>query len=90
MAYKRNPMRSERICSLGRKLGSITTPFVETYTTQWFERTLDDSAVSYPSRNVDFNNGSSEQLPCGLKPGSLRTRSFFNDVVVLCETEIAF
>lgn len=46
MAYKRNPMRSERICSLGRKLGSITTPFVETYTTQWFERTLDDSAVS--------------------------------------------
>lgn len=46
MAYKRNPMRSERICSLGRKLGTISTPFVETYTTQWFERTLDDSAVS--------------------------------------------
>lgn len=52
MAYKRNPMRSERICSLGRKLGSITTPFVETYTTQWFERTLDDSAVSDLVNNV--------------------------------------
>lgn len=50
MAYKRNPMRSERICSLGRKLGSITTPFVETYTTQWFERTLDDSAI----RRIDI------------------------------------
>ncbi len=44
MAYKRNPMRSERICSLGRYVmtdvlnGSITSG------TQWFERTLDDSA----------------------------------------------
>lgn len=54
MAYKRNPMRSERICSLGRKLGSITTPFVETYTTQWFERTLDDSAVSDLANNAFF------------------------------------
>lgn len=44
-AYKRNPMRSERICSLGRKLGTITTNFTETYVGQWFERTLDDSAI---------------------------------------------
>lgn len=57
MAYKRNPMRSERICSLGRKLGSITTPFVETYTTQWFERTLDDSAVSDLANNYMLPEG---------------------------------
>lgn len=38
-------MRSERICSLGRKLGTVTTNFTETYTGQWFERTLDDSAI---------------------------------------------
>jgi adenylosuccinate lyase len=44
MAYKQNPMRSERICSLARLL--IQTAPVATYTaaTQWFERTLDDSA----------------------------------------------
>lgn len=45
MAYKRNPMRSERICSLGRKLATLPTNFNETYITQWFERTLDDSAI---------------------------------------------
>lgn len=44
-AYKRNPMRSERICSLGRKLSTVTTNFTETYVGQWFERTLDDSAI---------------------------------------------
>lgn len=38
-------MRSERICSLGRKLGTVTTNFTETYVGQWFERTLDDSAI---------------------------------------------
>ncbi|KAL9113517.1 MAG: hypothetical protein Q9227_002254 [Pyrenula ochraceoflavens] len=45
MAYKRNPMRSERICSLGRKLASLSHAFSETYAAQWFERTLDDSAI---------------------------------------------
>ncbi len=44
MAYKRNPMRSERIASLSRYVivGSMNTAFTEI--TQWFERTLDDSA----------------------------------------------
>ncbi len=44
MAYKRNPMRCERICALARFVESI--PFNESVTasTQWFERTLDDSA----------------------------------------------
>ncbi|KAF2095218.1 adenylosuccinate lyase [Rhizodiscina lignyota] len=44
MAYKRNPMRSERLCSLGRELMSFPTPAMNTFATQWLERTLDDSA----------------------------------------------
>ena len=44
MAYKRNPMRSERICSLSRYvMVDVLNPAV-TAGTQWFERTLDDSA----------------------------------------------
>ena len=44
MAYKRNPMRSERICSLARFVISLQTSPVNTLATQWLERTLDDSA----------------------------------------------
>ena len=44
MAYKRNPMRSERICSLSRYILSLHNPAAVTAGTQWFERTLDDSA----------------------------------------------
>jgi len=45
MAYKRNPMRSERICGLSRfVIGMTQTPFV-TAGEQWFERTLDDSSA---------------------------------------------
>ncbi|HEX9061577.1 MAG TPA: adenylosuccinate lyase [Clostridia bacterium] len=44
MAYKRNPMRSERISSLARYvIVSVLNPAI-TASTQWFERTLDDSA----------------------------------------------
>ncbi|EGF24501.1 adenylosuccinate lyase [Rhodopirellula baltica] len=44
MAYKRNPMRSERICALGRFVMSLQSSPAITAATQWMERTLDDSA----------------------------------------------
>jgi adenylosuccinate lyase len=44
MAYKRNPMRSERMGSLARFVISLPTNCAITAATQWFERTLDDSA----------------------------------------------
>ena len=44
MAYKRNPMRSERISSLARHIIVNTLNPAMTAATQWFERTLDDSA----------------------------------------------
>ncbi len=44
MAYKRNPMRSERICSLARYVMVDALNPAMTQATQWFERTLDDSA----------------------------------------------
>jgi adenylosuccinate lyase len=44
MAYKRNPMRSERMASLSRYLISLPANAAYNTATQWFERTLDDSA----------------------------------------------
>ena len=44
MAYKRNPMRSERICSLARFVMSLQSSPAMTLAVQWMERTLDDSA----------------------------------------------
>ena len=44
MAYKRNPMRSERVCSLARHLIALGQDAHATHSVQWMERTLDDSA----------------------------------------------
>jgi adenylosuccinate lyase len=44
MAYKRNPMRSERINSLARFVGALEPNANQTHAVQYFERTLDDSA----------------------------------------------
>merc|ERR1712170_248437 len=45
MAYKRNPMRSERVCSIARYAIGLPAAAANTHANQWFERTLDDSAI---------------------------------------------
>jgi len=54
MAYKRNPMRSERVCSLSRHAIALSMNPYMTHATQWFERTLDDSANRRISLSESF------------------------------------
>ena len=53
MPYKRNPMRSERICALSRYVMVDALNPALTASTQWFERTLDDSA----NRRISISEG---------------------------------
>jgi adenylosuccinate lyase len=71
MPYKRNPMRCERICALSRYVISDVTNGSMTAATQWFERTLDDSAnkrLSIPEAflAVDAILGIYENVTAGL------------------------
>ncbi len=71
MPYKRNPMRCERICALGRYVIADVTNGSVTAATQWFERTLDDSAnkrLSVPEAflAVDAILGICENVTAGL------------------------
>ncbi len=45
MAYKRNPMRAERLCAIARFVMAMPSATGQTAATQWLERTLDDSAI---------------------------------------------
>ena len=54
MPWKRNPMRSERLCSLGRLLKNRAEDAMDTYAAQVFERTLDDSAIRRVSLPESF------------------------------------
>ena len=62
MPYKRNPMRSERICSLARYVIVDMMNPAFTTATQWFERTLDDSA----NKRIAVAEGFPSQLTVSL------------------------
>jgi len=59
MAFKRNPMRCERIAELRRHLANLNKDASDTYAQQWFEISLDDSYV-YPNSLNSLSHYSSD------------------------------
>jgi adenylosuccinate lyase len=92
MAYKRNPMRSERIASLARFVGSLEPNANQTHSVQFFERTLDDSAnrrLSIPESFLatDAILGLMENVAAGLEVHPARIRRRLMDELPFMATE---
>jgi adenylosuccinate lyase len=92
MAYKRNPMRSERIASLARFVGSLEPNANQTHAVQLFERTLDDSAnrrLAIPESFLatDAILGLMENVAAGLEVHPERIRRRLMDELPFMATE---
>ena len=92
MAYKRNPMRCERIASLARFVGSLEPNANQTHAVQFFERTLDDSAnrrLAIPESFLatDAILGLLENVAAGLEVHPARIRRRLLDELPFMATE---
>ena len=92
MAYKRNPMRSERIASLARFVGTLEPNANQTHSVQFFERTLDDSAnrrLAIPESFLatDAILGLMENVASGLEVHPARIRRRLDDELPFMATE---
>src|SRR5690349_21569981 len=92
MAYKRNPMRSERIASLARFVSSLEPNANQTHAVQFFERTLDDSAnrrLTIPESFLatDAILGLMENVAAGLEVHPARIRRRLMDELPFMATE---
>src|SRR3954447_19256733 len=92
MAYKRNPMRAERISSLARFVGSLEPNANQTHGVQYFERTLDDSAnrrlvIPESFLATDAILGLMENVASGLEVHPARIRRRLMDELPFMATE---
>ena len=92
MAYKRNPMRCERICSLSRYLMTNQATASATASAQWLERTLDDSAVRRISMAESFLCADAvlklaKNVTAGLKVNEAVIRRAVSDYMPFLATE---
>jgi len=92
MAYKRNPMRCERICSLSRYVMADAANGPMTASTQWLERTLDDSAnrrISLPEAflAVDGILRLMQNVTKGLRVNEKIVERYVNDYLPFIATE---
>ena len=83
MAYKRNPMRAERMCGLARFVISLAVSAAQTAATQWLERTLDDSVnrrLTLPQAFLAADAVLRLALNIGDRPGGQSRRSSTRNV----------